>query len=342
MQDGRIVSVGRDGGTSIPAGAVVVDVSGRTILPGFVNAHVHEAYDATRLRAWAHAGVTTVRDLGTPSRWTDRSARVFVERDALNEDPANARLVAAGPIVTAIGGYGAYGIRSPEDAREKIGGLIDSGADLIKIALEDNLQGRTWAMLSPEETAAIVETAHAAGLRVSAHVSRAAHIERALDAGVDDVAHGAVDAVPSELIGRMIEERTIWVPTLELWACVARLHDVDPWLEAAKANLTRFVNAGGRVALGTDYAGYVCTFDLDMPMTEIRLMSEAGMTPMQIIEAGTRNAAIACGLGADLGTLEPGKIADLIVVDGNPLEDLEALRNVQLVVHNGELIRDDR
>ena len=106
-------------------------------------------------------------------------------------------------------------------------------------------------------------------------------------------------------------------------------------------NVGRFVKAGGKVALGTDYAGYAAEFDLGMPVTEIGLMREAGMTPMQIIVAATQHAATVCGLGHELGTLEPGKIADVLVVNGDPLGDLAALTAVRLVIHNGVIIRGD-
>jgi len=342
IEDGRIVAVGPGEETQVPAGATVVDVGGGAILPGFINAHVHDAFDADKLQAWARSGVTTVCDLGVIGRWTNLSLRVFEERDTLNAEARNARLVAAGPLVTTVAGYGGYAVRSPEDARQKVAGLIAGGADLIKIAIEDDLQNRKWPMLTLEEIEAIVETAHAAGLRVVAHISRSEHIGMALDAGVDSVAHGAVDTVSADRIAQMVDAGMVWVQTLELWSCVARIHGVESWLAKVKTNLSRFVAAGGRVALGTDFAGYVCDFELGMPMTEVRLMAEAGMTPMQIIEAGTRNSAAVFGLEADLGTIEPGKIADLIVVDGNPLEDLETLTAVRWVLRDGELIRDGR
>jgi imidazolonepropionase-like amidohydrolase len=98
--------------------------------------------------------------------------------------------------------------------------------------------------------------------------------------------------------------------------------------------------AGGKVALGTDYAGYSAVFDLAMPVTEIELMQEAGMTPMQIIVAGTRNAAHVCNLEDELGILQAGKIADVLVVNGNPLQDMHALTQVRLVIHNGQVIRE--
>ncbi len=341
VRNGRVVDAGPGSEVVTPVGAEVIDVEGRAILPGFINAHVHRGYDAENLRAWAQGGVTTVRDLGALSGWRSGGHSVFEERDELNRDDLNARLVAAGPIVTTVGGYGSYPVTSPEDAREKVNGLIDAGPDVIKIAIEDDLQGREWPLLSPEEIAAIVETAHARDVRVAAHVSRSEHVQMAIDAGVDDVNHMAVDPVSTDRLNRMVELGMIWVPTLELWGGVSQRHGLS-WDAVAARNLRRFVDAGGSVALGTDFAGYTTPFDLGMPITEIRLMHEAGMSPMQIIEAATRNAATVCGLGDELGTLEAGKIADVIVVDGNPLEDVERLADVVLVVHNGVIIRDER
>ena len=100
IRGNRILAVGRRADAAIPAAARVIDVTGATILPGFINAHVHAGYNAANLKAWAQAGVTTVRDLGV-APWDD----AFVRRDALLRDPANARLVAAGPLVTVSGGY---------------------------------------------------------------------------------------------------------------------------------------------------------------------------------------------------------------------------------------------
>jgi imidazolonepropionase-like amidohydrolase len=330
----RIVAVGTGDLVVVPPGTPSIDVEGATILPGFINAHVHEAYDREALEAWAQAGVTTVRDLGNNGRPAD----LFAFRDEVAQEAKYARLVAAGPMVTAPGGYGRLAVRSPEDARQTIDGLLDEGADLIKISIEDDLQGRTWPMLAEEEIRAIVETAHARNRLVAAHISRSKHLALALETGVDDVVHMIVDELADDLMARMIEEGVTWEPTLELWDCVHRLHGVS-WDDVAMDNLRRFSQAGGKVALGTDYAGYRCAFDLGMPTTEIRLMQQAGMTPMQIIMAATKNAAQVCNLGEELGTLEPGKMADILVVAGDPLEDLQALTDVQMVIHNGVVIR---
>jgi imidazolonepropionase-like amidohydrolase len=155
-----------------------------------------------------------------------------------------------------------------------------------------------------------------------------------LDADVDDIAHIVEDPLSDQLGARVVKDDVYWAPTLELWKRVGQQTD-----RRAVANLSRFVQAGGKVALGTDYAGYNAVFDLGMPVAEIELMREAGMTPMQIIVAATMHAARVCNLDHELGTLAPGKIADVLVVDGDPLQDLRALTRVRMVIHNGVIIR---
>jgi imidazolonepropionase-like amidohydrolase len=331
----RIVAAGIRAQVLIPAGTPTIDVQGATILPGFINAHVHQADNKDSLEAWAQSGVTTVRDLGH----TGSAADLFAFRAEVLADPRYARLVAAGPMVTASGGYGRRFVTSPEHARQTVTTLLDDGADLIKIGIEDNLQGRRWSMLSAEEIKAMVDTAHARNIRVAAHISRSKHLELALEAEVDDVAHMVVDDLSDDLIARMIKDKMYWEPTLELWQCVSTLHDLN-WDVQALDNLRRFSQAGGKVVLGTDYAGYRCDFDLGMPLTEINLMHQAGMTPLEIIVAATKHAAYVCNLEDEIGTIEPGKIADIVVIDGNPLEDIQALTAVRLVIHNGAIIRE--
>jgi imidazolonepropionase-like amidohydrolase len=344
IQDDRILCIRPRAEIEIPARAKMIDINGCTILPGFINTHVHAALDTGRLRQWVQEGVTTVRDLGSNA---DNLA-VFLKDNP--EAPRMARLVAAGPMITAPGGYPiaawnarsiALEVSSPQQARLEVEGLLDRGAKVIKIALE---RGDLWnpqtpyPILDADTARMIVKTAHGRGTVVSVHITSRRDIELALAAGVDDLAHMVADGTLSIPQARqVVESGTYWVPTLELW------HNVDSNLGAtAKENLRRFVEAGGKVALGTDFAGYNAEFDLGMPMREIRWMKESGMTSMQIIVAGTSNAAHLCNLGHEIGTIEKGKIADILVVKGDPLADLEALTDIRMVMRNGVVIREER
>ncbi len=321
----RIVAVGPRSEILIPPGARIIDLPQATILPGFINTHVHYSHSGFNRRTWAQGGVTTVREVGARVYETD----VFVKRDRMNLTPEYARALTAGPLVTVprgypVGQFPSMTVTSPEDARQKIGQLIDDGADVIKITMESG----AGPILPPETAAAIVETAHARGIRVTVHVTRLRDLVKALDAGVDDIAHMVQEPVPDAVIQRMVEAGVAWVPTLE------------PFQGRDSGNLRRFIDAGGVVAMGND-SGLLVGVTVGMPMPEIEYMQAAGMTPLEIIVASTRNAAYICDRLSTLGTLEVGKYADVLVVEGDPLQDLQNLRNVRLVVHGGVIIREE-
>jgi len=344
IRDGRIMAAGPRPKIKIPTDADTINVQGGTILPGFINTHVHAAYNEWTLKAWAQDGVTTVRDLGAFGPYTPA---LFAKRNSLRANPKCSRLVAVGSFVNVKGGYPivhwgghAVTVTSPEEARQAVNKLIDDGADVIKTAIESGYSfGRSgWPLLSPEEATALVETAHERGKPVTAHVTSARDLERALDAGVDEIAHMVVDRLPEKFISRMVEAGTRWVPTIELWQGVSRIYPVSYGTMAIN-NLAMFVEAGGEVALGTDYEGARnVNFDLGMPIHEIEWMQEAGMTPMQIIVSATKNGARSCNLESELGTLEAGKLADVLVVDGDPLDDVKVLTNTRLVLREGKSI----
>jgi imidazolonepropionase-like amidohydrolase len=147
-----------------------------------------------------------------------------------------------------------------------------------------------------------------------------------------------VDDLSNDLVSRMVESGTRWVPTIELWQLVSGRSALEYGKNAVR-NLALFVEAGGEVVLGTDYAGAPgVAFDLGMPIREIGWMQEAGLTPMQIILAATRNGARSCNMLDEVGTLEVGKLADILVVDGDPLVDIQALARVYRVLREGKSI----
>jgi imidazolonepropionase-like amidohydrolase len=262
------------------------------------------------------------------------------------EDPTLARLVAAGPMISVPDGYPyvPWGsscmlpVTSVDNARYEAARLLQAGADILKLSMESGESfGMTIPSLSAVEAAALVEVAHEYGTKASAHVLVAYDLGRALDAGVDDIAHMITDHLYDSLIARAINDDVYWVPTLELW-----YHVGHGTLDAAIGNLRQFVQKGGKVAVGTDYAGYDADFEMGMPMHELEYMIQAGMTPRQVIVAGTKHGAFVCNLEDELGTVEPGRIADILVVSGDPLRDIHALSDVRLVIHNGSIIRDER
>ncbi len=346
VEGNRISAVGPAGSVEIPLGAVRIDAAGGTVMPGVIDSHVHLFPTLTNRFArgedivtpWVEAGVTTMVDTGS-IRHTTRASRALVA--ALPHAP---RLFLAGPILTVPGGYPttrreadaamiAWEVTGPEDAALKVARLIElDGVDLIKVAIETGFQTDYrepgWPTLSPEELKAIADAAHARGVRVRAHVSNPGELEAALDAGLDAVAHTPIHPVPDELLRRAADAGMIFTSTANIWG-TARGATVAP-------TLRRFHQMGGIIAIGTDHPYQRGS---EMPVAEMTLLATAGFTPAELVVMATRNGARALGLEHDLGTLEPGKLADLIIVAGRPDEDIEALHDVRLVVRDGEIVR---
>jgi imidazolonepropionase-like amidohydrolase len=330
VEGDRIRAVGPAASIAIPPDARTVDISGRSVLPGLINAHVHLTFPHGRgqLSSWLEAGVTTVCDLGSP---VERLASLKASA------PVQPRVVAAGPIMSVPGGYpGSHwgpeihlSVQGADDARQQAQRLLDRGADLIKIALEA-AGPSSLPLLSAAEVKAIADVAHARGTVVVAHVDVSATLERAVDNGVDAAAHMVRDALPASLITKLVQKEVHLLPTLAVFGV-----DGDRG-HVMLDNVRRFVGAGGRVAFGDDWGNPGTATGL--PWHELRLLLRAGMTPMQVIVAATRHSARVCNRHQDLGTLEPGKVADLIVVDGDPSRHLGALRDVSLVVKGGRVV----
>jgi imidazolonepropionase-like amidohydrolase len=342
IRGGRIVAVGRSGEFAFGRSARVVDLQGRTVLPGLINAHAHtDTLADDQLRAFTRAGVTTVRDLAGPPALTRRA-------DALAGDPTMPRLLAAGPMVTVPGGHPIpiYGeseeviaVSGPEQAAATVNRLIDAGADQIKIAVSGRTDVR-WPELSDAEIRAICEAAHARGVRVTAHIDRAAALRRAVLNGLDDAAHMPRDRMPDDLIALMVERDVALIPTIDVYENLAEERgDGAGWRRATLPvmadNLRRFAAAGGTLALGDDYGNPGVA--LGLPHDEIEKWLGAGLTPMQVIVALTSGGALVCGIADQVGRLEPGMRADLLVVAGDPLSDMGALGNVALVLRDGQV-----
>jgi len=265
-----------------------------------------------------------------------------------------------------------YEVGSPNEARAAVAALHDRGADVIKVYLQGEDNGAAYPMVSEEELAAIVEEAHALGLLVRAHVAHASLLGMAVRAGVDTIEHVPVDLTQSEYqslsesrwqgfleshdplqvffaelypqyetqLEMMAQAGIVMVPTLDSYEDLYRTTNPTRQEEVAIAVILgivrRFHELGGVVGLGTDYPTAIGV-EAGMSVREMELLLAAGLTPMEVIEASTRHSASVCGHGGELGTLEPGRLADVIVVDGDPLKDLQAMNQVVLVIKNGEI-----
>jgi imidazolonepropionase-like amidohydrolase len=260
------------------------------------------------------------------------------------------RLVVAGPLVTVRGSFSvAFGgeddrlllVDGPDDARAKVGALLDRGVDLIKIVVSGR-SDISYAELSNAEIAAISEVARARGVRVAAHVDRAVALRRAVENGVSDIAHSPRDRIPDDLIRLMVKRGVALVPTIDVYESLAEGRgNVAEWRRSTMLvmydNLRRFAAAGGILAFGDDYGG-APGMRLGMPIAEAEHWAAAGISPMALIVAATKGGAIVCGLESEIGTLEVGKRADILAVDGDPLRDLSALTRPLLVLRDGVAI----
>ena len=366
VRNGRIEAAGA--AVDVPADAHQVDVSGKTIIPGLVNAHGHvndvrglqsdpsfytEDHIESQLGLYARYGVTTVFSLGGGG-----PAGVSV-RDRQGLDLDRARLYLAGPVITAD---------SPEQAMERVNAAADMGADLIKIRVDDNLGA--GQKMPPDIYAAVIDAAHERGLRLAAHLYYLDDAKGLLEAGADLIAHSVRDeAVDDQLVTLLMENDVCYCPTLmrevstfvyesrpEWFDDPLFLKEADPAvvqelespgyqervrnnrttpiykaaLQRAQTNLKALDDAGVGIAMGTD-TGPAGRFQGYFEHGELELMVEAGLTPLRTIVASTGEAARCMRVDDELGTLEPGKWADFIVLNANPLDDIRHTRDIESV-----------
>ena len=363
VEDGRILSLGP--AADLPTGTKITDLGDVTLLPGLIDAHVHLVWSAsaephevveresralTALRcannAALHlrAGVTTVRDVGS----TDGLA-IEVGRAVQLGILPGPKVVAAGRAIAMTGGHGWFLGREADGAeavRHAAREEMKAGATCIKLMASGGVYGHAEEPGSPqltvEEMRAGVEETHKAGRKVAAHAYSVEAVGNALDAGVDSIEHGSF--IDRDTAGRMRESGTYLVPTMSVYRAMS---ERGPELgapeyirrktaEVLKASREAFrvaLEAGVPVAAGTD-CGAPGHPHGTLP-EELMLMVESGASPIQALRFGTSAAADLLGLGDEVGSLEPGKRADLLAVDGDPTSEILALRDVRMVLRDG-------
>ncbi len=332
IEQDRIVKVGTQKSLSIPDDYLKIDLNGNTVLPGFINTNVRNSYNLSNLQNWLKGGVTTVRDLGDIGN--EEAIRFMNENNARAD---TARIIVTSPALTVPGGYGQKYFHTVDEAKDLVTRYSNLGVKAIKISFEDNIYGKMWSCPTYEEYSAIVETAHSAGRKTVAHITHAKYLEYAVELGIDQITHMVKDIAGEALCKAIADKGIYWIPTLELWKGIDEVEGLNDCF-IAKQNLKMFYKEGGKIAFGTGYGSYSYEFDKGFPITEVKLMKEAGMSNMDIILSGTRNAAEACDMSDSLGTVEAGKIADLLVVEGDPLKKIDNLGNTYMVIHNGQIV----
>lgn len=366
VRDGRIAEV-RDGFLA-PDGARLIDLKDRFVLPGFIDVHVHLASGAQhalpRLIAYEAAwnaqrtllaGFTTVRNVG------DAEGTTLALREAINRGWATGpRILDAGRAITTTLGHGDRRVGMPEDLHAAVdtGNICDGadecrkaarlqigrGVDVIKIitnGLASNPVGPDLgAQMTREEARAIVDVARQFRRKVAAHAHGGAGLAAALEAGVHSIEHGVLFSDAD--IELLKKSGAYYVPTL---STVTNFQDqlanpalspqmravVEARLAVQGKSLEKAARAGVRIALGTD-AGFSKQAQNAL---EFELLVRHGLTPMQAIVAGTTNAADLLGLSAEIGSIEPGKTADIVAVDADPLRDVTVLKAVGFVMRAG-------
>ena len=372
VENGRITEIGV--GLS---GDVEVDVSGKTIFPGFFDCHVHltmttidtverlntplsyRFYQAIHnMQVTLDAGITSVRDAS--------GADLGVKQAVDNGLVAGPRMQISIAMLSQTGGHGdghvlcgaqlrvpypgapSGVVDGPDEMRKRVRELVREGASVIKVATSGGvlspISDPTRGHLRDVELEVLVEEATAAGLHVMAHAQATDGIKAAIRSGIRSIEHGIY--LDDEAIQMMLDHGTYLVPTLlaprmvvEAADSGSRLSDrvlekVHMVIEAHTDSISRAIDAGVKIAMGTDSG----VGPHGQNLRELGLMVDAGLTPTQALVATTKTAAELLGVEDDLGTIQEGKLADLVIVDGDPLDVSQLQQNIIGVYKNGESV----
>ena len=370
IRNGRVVAVGSKEDVHIPAGTTVVDVSGKFIIPGIINAHGHVGdvkgiegghYSSENivdnLSIYARYGITTVVSLGGDSKEAE-SIRAVNDTVSTNR----ARLFIAGEVISG---------KTAEEALAVVDSNHRMGVDFMKIRVDDNLG--TSPKMSEEIYRAVIQRSHELGYKIATHMYYLEDARKLLDAGTDMLAHSVRDLPVDDSFIQLLKEKKIgYCPTLtrEVSAFVFEStpaffsdpffsHEYDSatieplkdparqsqlrtsksaqtykqQLPVAMANLKKLSDHGVPIVFGTD-SGIPTRFMGYFEHMEMQMMADAGLTPMQIILSATKKAAEYMGL-TDLGTITPQHRADFIVLEADPLADIRNVRRITKVFIGG-------
>lgn len=356
----RILDCGKKGEVKIPEKAEIIEVKGKTVIPGLIDAHLHftyppkeeefffinEAISAFRaahfLRQMLMIGVTTVRDVSSFGRTGYETRKAFSL--GLFE---GSRPIVTGPGITSTGGHGTEGYRlgiveeadGVEGFRRAVRQRVKEGADLIKIL----------PPYSREEIFAAIEEAHFHEKFVTVHsgVYKAQYdfVRWAVEAGADCIEHAY--ALPDDVISQMAAKKIYCVPTLSILLKLGNQYKekgpewewkIKKYFECREI-FRKLRAAGVKMAIGTDAVGENMVFYPHFYFEEVENFVALGATPMEALVAATKIGAEVCAASDRLGTIEKGKIADLVVLAGDPLKDIKQLRTATLIIQAGRPIQ---